>query len=195
MTNMKYGVGLWPELPPSPPGGSIAQARGRQHAACVSQTAPVSQEGLTLRWVETDWTTVRLFPYSYLYLYPLVGFQMGWDKFNNAAIGRVSCSQCGSKAVQCQYQAKNILQFVTFAEKHHSNPPQSLTSSQFCPSHCIFISAASYAMGFYIGPQGFLGWTEAVKNVWHSDPIAGAHPKLGGDAFQIPSLVGPESTR
>ena len=50
-------------------------------------------------------------------------------------------------------------------------------------------------MGFYIGPQGFLGWTEAVKNVWHSDPIAGAHPKLGGDAFQIPSLVGPESTR
>ena len=54
MTNTKYGVGLWPELPPSPPGGSAMLARGRQHAACVSQTAPVSQAELTLGWVETD---------------------------------------------------------------------------------------------------------------------------------------------
>ena len=128
-----------------------------------------------------------LFPYLSLYLYPSVRFLMGLDRLNNSAIDHLSCSQCVGKVASAHWV---LLRLVAFSEKHHWYPAQSLTSSQFRPSHCIFISAASYAMAFYIGPQGFLGWTNAVKNVWHSDPITAAHPKLGGNAFQIPSLVG-----
>ena len=70
--------------------------------------------------------------------------------------------------------------------------PEALTSSQFCPSPCIFISVASYAMVFTSAHKAFLGG----QMLWKACGIlilSSAHPKLGGNAFQIPtpgSLVG-----
>ena len=122
-----------------------------------------------------------------------VHIQMGWDRLNNNAIGHISCQKHFLKyffSIFFTFTTKRHFLFCHFCWKASFIPTRVTDIITILPTVTLTIHLRCFLCNEFSNPphKAFFAVDKVatVKNVWHSDPITEAHPKLGGNAFQIP---------